>query len=104
VVGPWAGSVSQSPVEAGQILRGGVGHTGLGAQAIAEQRPGGADRIAHVVAVQHVGQNGDDLHASSSDNSTPAHGPGPWVAPIRCLFGAHQARPSAGTATPAPAW
>jgi hypothetical protein len=57
-VGPGAGSVSQPPVEAGHVLRARLGHAGLGAETIAEQRPGGTDRIAHVVAVQHR----DDLH------------------------------------------
>jgi hypothetical protein len=48
-------------METGHVLRGGVGNTGLGAQTVAEQRPGRADGIAHVVAVQHVGQHSDDL-------------------------------------------
>jgi hypothetical protein len=49
-------------VEASQVLRAGVGNAGLGAQAVAEQRPGGADRIAHIVAIQDIGQDSGDLH------------------------------------------
>jgi hypothetical protein len=39
--GPGPRPISQPPVEAGHILRAGVGNAGLGAQAVAEQRPGG---------------------------------------------------------------
>jgi hypothetical protein len=60
-VSPRTGPVRQAIPEAGEILGARVGDTCLGVQPVTQQRPGGTNRVADIVALMDIGEHGDDL-------------------------------------------